>query len=85
MVLWTQSSYIRVFSISTNEIKQIGNVRRFENSRGLIGHIKSCSINISGNKVGIISSNASGSSSVSFSFHIYDLDTDSFIVYEFTE
>lgn len=72
MVLWTQSSYIRVFSIGT-EIRQVGNPRRFENSKGLIGHIKSCSINASGKKIGIISGNAASSgSTVSNTFHIFD-------------
>lgn len=58
LVVWTQSSYIRVFNIG-NDVKQAGQARRFENSKGLIGHIKSCSINSNGKKIGIVSNKAS--------------------------
>jgi hypothetical protein len=54
LILWTQSSYIRLFNVGS-EIKQIGNSRRFEDSKGLIGNIKTCSINANGKKIGIIS------------------------------
>lgn len=40
LVVWTQESYIRIFNVSINEIKQSGNSRRFEDSRALIGNIK---------------------------------------------
>lgn len=72
MVVWTQSSYMRVFNLN-NDIKQAGQPRRFEDSKGLIGHIKTCSINSNGKKIGIVSSKANSSgSTVSHSFHIYD-------------
>ena len=54
LVLWTQSSYIRVFQVGA-EIKQIGNSRRFEDSKGLIGIIRACSANVNGKKIGIVS------------------------------
>ena len=81
IVSWTQESYIRIFSIS-HEIKQIGQSRRFEDSRALIGQIRNCSINSTGKKIGIISNKVSSSgSSVNHSFHIYDTDVDSFTDY----
>lgn len=81
IVSWTQESYIRVFNISS-EIKQSGQSRRFEDSRSLIGHIKLCSINSTGKKVGIISNNISATgSSVNHSFHVYDIDSDTFVDY----
>lgn len=81
LVVWTQASYIRVFTIS-NDIKQVGQPRRFEDSKGLIGHIKNCSINANGKKIGIVSNKASTSgSSVSHSFHVYDTENDSFVGY----
>lgn len=70
-----------MFNIN-NDIKQSGQPRRFEDSKGLIGHIKNCSINASGKKIGIVSNKASSSgSTVSHSFHIYDTDNDSFVGY----
>ena len=67
-------------------MKQVGQSRRFENSKGLIGHIKLCSINCLGKKIGIISSNAQKSgSSILNSFHIYDTETDSFIAHDLGE
>ena len=85
LVLWTQLSYIRVFSIGT-EIKQNGQSRRFENSKGLIGNIKFCSINATGKKIGIVSNKATSSGiTVNHSFHIYDTDSsdsDSFACYD---
>lgn len=81
LVVWTQSSYIRIFNINT-DIKQSGQPRRFEDSKGLIGHIKSCAINANGKKIGIIFNKASSSgSTVSHSFYIYDTENDSFIEY----
>lgn len=48
----------------------------------MIGNIRNCSINASGKKVGIISNSISTTgSSVNHSFHIYDIDTDSFVDY----
>ena len=80
LVLWTQSSYIRVFTIGGNDIKQNGHSRRFEDSKGLIGNIKSCSINANGKKVAIVSNKPTVSgSTVNHSFHIYDIDSDSFV------
>ena len=85
LVLWTQSSYIRIFNIGS-EIKQVGQSRRFEDSKGLIGNLKSCSINAAGKKVGIVSNKASTSgSSVNHSFHVYDSDSDSFLAYDLGE
>ena len=82
LVMWTQSSYIRVFSIGS-EVKQLSQSRRFEDSKGLIGHIKSCSINSNGKKVGIISNKATSAGSiVNHSFHIYDTDNDAFSSYD---
>jgi hypothetical protein len=79
LVVWTQSSYIRVFTIG-NDMKQWGQPRRFEDSKGLIGHIKNCAINSNGKKIGIISNKASSSgATVSHSFHIYDTENDSFV------
>lgn len=67
-----------MFTIA-GEIKQVGQSRRFEDSKSLIGNIRHCAINANGRKVGVISNNASGSgSAVNHSFHIYDTDTDSF-------
>ena len=78
LVMWTQSSYIRVFSV-TSDIRQVGQSRRFEDSKGLIGHIRSCSINSTGKKIGIVSNKATNSgSTVNHSFHIFDAETDSF-------
>jgi len=54
LVLWTQSSYIRVFQVGS-EIRQVGNSRRFEDSKGLIGIIRTCSANSNGRKIGIMS------------------------------
>lgn len=54
LVLWTQSSYIRVFQVGT-EIKQVGSSRRFEDSKGLIGLIRACSVNSNGKKIAIVS------------------------------
>lgn len=72
LVIWTQSSYIRVFTVSS-DMKQIGQPRRFEDSKGLIGNIKSCAINSNGKKIGIISNRASNTgSNANHSFHIYD-------------
>lgn len=85
LIIWTQLSYFRVFHIGT-EIKQTGQSRRFEDSKGLIGHIKHCSINSNGKKVGIISNKVSSSgSAVNHSFHIYDTDSDSFIYHDLGE
>lgn len=82
IVSWTQESYIRVFTIG-NEIKQSGQSRRFEDSKSLIGHIKNCSINSNGKKIGVVSNSISTSgSSVNHSFHIYDIETDSFVDYD---
>jgi hypothetical protein len=82
IVSWTQESYIRIFSVS-HEIKQVGTSRRFEDSRSLIGQIKSCSINATGKKIGIISNAiTSVGSTVNHSFHIYDIDADAFIDYD---
>lgn len=82
LVLWTQSSYIRIFSIGS-EIKQTGQSRCFEDSKGLIGNIKFCSINCAGKKVGIVSNKVSASgSTVNHCFHIYDIDSDSFVAYD---
>jgi hypothetical protein len=54
-------------------MKQIGQPRRFEDSKGLIGNIKSCAINSNGKKIGIISNRASNTgSNANHSFHIYD-------------
>lgn len=81
MVSWTNESYIRVFAVG-NEVKQTGTSRRFENSKALMGAIKLCTLNANGKKIGIISNKISNSSSVANScFHIYDLDSDSFVVY----
>jgi hypothetical protein len=85
IVCWTQENYIRMFSIS-HEIKQVGQSRRFEDSRALIGQIRNCSVNSTGKKVGIISNKTSHSgSAVNHSFHIYDTDTDAFIDYNLGE
>lgn len=63
---------MRVFTLSS-EVKQVGASRRFEDSKGLIGNIRSCAINANGKKVGVISNNASSTgSAVNHSFHIYD-------------
>lgn len=65
------------------EIKQVGSSRRFEDSRALIGNIKSCAINANGKKVGIISHLAKSSgSTVNHSFHIYDSEADTFVGYD---
>lgn len=70
-----------MFAISA-EIKQVGQARRFEDSKSLIGNIRRCSINSTGKKVGIISNSISSTgSSVNHSFHIYDIDADSFVEY----
>ena len=85
LVMWTQSSYMRVFSIGS-EIKGVSQSRRFEDSKGLIGHIKSCSINSNGKKIGIISNKATNSGSVvSHSLHIFDTENDSFSNYDMGE
>jgi hypothetical protein len=85
LVVWTQSSYIRVFGVGA-DLKQLGQPRRFEDSKGLIGHIKQCSINANGKKIGIISNKASNlGSTVNHSFHIYDTENDSFVEYKIGE
>lgn len=76
LVLWTQSSYIRVFQVGS-EIKQVGNSRRFEDSKGLIGILRTCSANSNGRKIGIMSNKQS--SAANHSFHVYDIDSDTFI------
>ncbi len=79
LITWSQSSYIRVFN-SKGDIRQIGDSRKFENTKGLIGTIKSCSISPTGNTIGIISSKIEVSGdSATHSFHIYDRTFDSFI------
>lgn len=63
----------------------MGQPRRFEDSRALIGQIRNCSINATGKKIGIISNKATHGSGVNHSFHIYDTDTDAFIDYDLGE
>jgi hypothetical protein len=82
LVIWTLNSYLRVFSITSKECKQISIVRKFEDSKGSLGHIKSCQINSDGTKVGIIANKPNSSQNASNSFYIYDLEVDNFISYD---
>lgn len=70
---WTYNSYFRVFVISPKDCKPMMASRKFEDSRGLIGQIRSCSLNSDGTKIGIIYNNLSNGVAVaSNKFTIYD-------------
>jgi hypothetical protein len=73
LVIWTQNSYLRVFSITPKECKQLSVTRKFEDSKGPLGFIKHCQINSDGTKVGIIANKPIAAQSPSNSFYIYDL------------
>jgi len=70
LVVWTQNSYIHIFSITLKDCKQVSVSRKFEDSKGALGNIKSCQINTDGTKVGIVAFQVSGAPSTSF--FIYD-------------
>lgn len=81
MVMWTSNNYIRVFDISRREYKQVGITRKFEDSKGPLGDIKSCAINSDGSKIAIISLTKKATSSNSLM--IYDVEIDSFTEHVF--
>lgn len=54
MIIWTQEHYLRVFDLSRREYKQVGVTRKFEDSTGSLGLIRSCAINSDGSKVVIV-------------------------------
>lgn len=65
--------------VSAKDCKPLIGSRKFEDSRGLIGQIRSCSLNSDGTKVGIIYNNlVNGVSVASNKFIIYDSELDSF-------
>jgi hypothetical protein len=55
LIMWTKNNYIRIFTLGRREPKQIGVTRRFEDSSGALGLIRTCAINYNGTKVVIIS------------------------------
>ena len=81
MVIFTANNFMKTFDISRKEYKQIGITRRFEDSSGPLGEIKSCVINASGNKIGILANPKKGTTETKF--FIYDLEMDSFMSYDF--
>lgn len=80
LVVWTQNSYLRIFNITLKECKQISVSRKFEDSKGPLGNIKSCQINSDGTKVGIVAFDINGSPSTSF--YVYDTEMDMFLSYD---
>ena len=81
LVMWTSNQYFRVFDVSRREFKQLGITRKFEDSTGPLGDIKSCSLNCDGSKVGIIALPKKGN--VANVLMIYDLEIDSFTEHTF--
>jgi len=45
LIMWTKNNYLRVFQLGRREPKQIGVTRRFEDSSGPLGLIRTCTIN----------------------------------------
>lgn len=80
LVVWTQNSYLKIFSITAKQCKQVSVNRKFEDSKGPLGVIKSCQINSDGTKVGIISTLTNGA--VSTIFYVYDTEVDTFMNYD---
>lgn len=80
LVVWTQNSYLKIFSITAKECKQVSVSRRFEDSKGPLGIIKTCTINSDGTKVGIIATLMNGA--VSTIFYVYDTEVDTFLNYD---
>lgn len=80
MVVFTANNFMKTYDISRKEYKQIGVSRRFEDSSGPLGDIKSCVINATGNKIGILST--SKKNAIETKFYIYDLEMDSFMSYD---
>jgi hypothetical protein len=80
LVVWTQNSYIHIYSITLKECKQISVNRKFEDSKGPLGNVKSCQINSDGTKVGIVAYQVSGAPSTSF--YIYDTEVDVFLSHD---
>lgn len=80
MVVFTANNFMKTYDISRKEYKQIGVSRRFEDSSGPLGDIKSCVINAAGNKIGILS--LSKKNVIETKFYIYDLEMDSFMSYD---
>lgn len=82
MVMWTSNNYIRMFDLSRREYKQTGVTRRFEDSKGILGHIRSCTNNADGSKVVIIADQIKDNSlSADNKFYIYDVEMDTFFSY----
>ena len=80
MVVFTTKNFMKTFDISRKEFKPIGITRRFEDSSGPLGDIKSCVVNSTGNKIGILANSKKGSTETRF--FIYDLEMDSFMSYD---
>ena len=81
MVVFTSNNFMKTFDIARKEYKQMGITRRFEDSSGPLGEIKSCVINAVGNKIGILANPKKGV--IETKFFIYDLEMDSFMSHDF--
>ena len=53
MVVFTSNNFMKTFDIARKEYKQMGITRRFEDSSGPLGEIKSCVRNAVGNKINL--------------------------------
>eukprot|EP00828_Plagiopyla_frontata_P040807 TRINITY_DN5635_c0_g1_i1.p1 TRINITY_DN5635_c0_g1~~TRINITY_DN5635_c0_g1_i1.p1 ORF type:complete len:383 (-),score=50.68 TRINITY_DN5635_c0_g1_i1:32-1180(-) len=86
MAMFTSLNYLKIYDLSRRELKQIGQNRRFEDSSGLLGNIKSLAINIDGSKVGIICDKKVSLNSSEFTastwFFVYDVELDTFMKYD---
>lgn len=80
MIVFTTKNFMKIFDISRKEFKQLGITRRFEDSSGPLGELKSCVINSVGSKIGILCNSKKGA--IETKFYIYDLDMDSFVSYD---
>lgn len=57
LVVWTQNNYFRIYDLGRREVRQLGVNRKFENTDGLLGNIRYCSVNNDGSKVAILADN----------------------------
>ena len=79
LVAWTFNSYFSIYAINNKSFKAIMPNRKFEDSRGLLGEVRSCAVSLDGTKIGItFNSLVNGVSSASNKFAIFDTELDSF-------
>lgn len=75
MVIWTHNNYFRLYDFSRREAQLQGFNCKFENDKGSLGTIKSCSVNCDGSNVAIIADNHGNANDV---FFVYNPENNNF-------